>query len=268
MAHKNKSNWSPWKERHQVTRKERSSSPKKRHKKPESIFSVPEAESRLKDIFYNHQANWFTPPMISQLAKYYRLLMQAQEKINITRLVSLREVAIKHFIDCGIVSQLTQLQFPLLDMGSGPGFPGIVLKIIYPEAPILLAEGVQKRVDFLKMVRDQLELKELSIIGRYVTHEFEYPVQGVITRAVEDMRNTLNNVCYSLQVGGKAYFMKGPNVHPEFDLVYRTFGEAVSLEQDVTYFLPHTPHQRRLIVWKKNYSYNPLLGSNHHFQAT
>ncbi|MCX7675213.1 MAG: 16S rRNA (guanine(527)-N(7))-methyltransferase RsmG [Bdellovibrionaceae bacterium] len=258
MAHKNKSNWSAWKERQKTATKSSHSFDKKRHKKPEVIFSLPEAEVRLRDIFHNHQATWFTPKMISQLAKFYRLLMEAQEKINITRLVSLREVAIKHFIDCGIVSQLTQLPFPLLDIGSGPGFPGIVLKIIYPDAPMLLAEGVQKRVDFLKRVRDELELRELSIIGRYVTPEFEYPVRGVITRAVEDMRNTLSNVCHSLQTGGKAYFMKGPQADPELDLVHRAFGDAVTLEQDIAYSLPHTPHKRRLVIWKKNYPYGPI----------
>jgi len=84
----------------------------------------------------------------TKLAEFYRLLMLNQEKENFTRLLKLRDVAIKHFIDSIIILKYTKLQFPLLDVGTGPGFPGIPLKIMFPNEKILLGEGVQRRVEF------------------------------------------------------------------------------------------------------------------------
>ena len=100
-----------------------------------------------------------------QLAHFYTLLMTEHEHQNFTRLLNIRDVAIKHFVDCLIVSVLHPLQFPLLDIGTGPGFPGIPLKIKHPNDRIILADGVQKRVEFLKTVREQLILKSFDIIG-------------------------------------------------------------------------------------------------------
>lgn len=253
MAHKNKTNWSAYGERQKsrAAKGTPSHALKGKHLRPEGILPLKEAEERLADILFNHNMGHITPIQISQLAKYYQVLMQAQVYQNFTRLLKFREVSIKHFIDSLIVRDLTQLEFPLLDIGTGPGFPGVVLKILFPEERILLAEGVQKRVDFLKHVREELDLKNLEIFGRNVTREFEYPVQAIITRAVEDMRNTLYNASMCLKTGGKAYFMKGPNVDPELTLVKNELSPHYELIQDKAYQLPKTPHKRRLIVYKK-----------------
>lgn len=151
-----------------------------------------------------------------------------------------------------IVNRLTPLKFPLLDMGTGPGFPGIPLKILLgPEKKIILAEGVQKRVEFLKRVRDELQLENLDIIGRNITPDFVYPVGGVITRAVEDARNTLGNVYNCLPTGGCVYLMKGPGVDPEIKMAKEQWGEQYTLEKDKSYSLPNTPHERRLLIFRK-----------------
>jgi 16S rRNA (guanine527-N7)-methyltransferase len=177
--------------------------------------------------------------------------MENQHQDNFTRLLKLRDIAIKHFIDSMIIADLTQLRFPLLDLGTGPGFPGIPLKIHFPKETIVLAEGVQKRVAFLKTVRDGLNLDSLEIIGRNVNREFVYPVQGVVTRAVEDISNTLNNVSQCLQTQGRVYFMKGPNVDPEIPAAQDRWGEYYKLVQDTPYELKNTPHKRRLIIFEK-----------------
>lgn len=251
MAHKNKTNWSAYKARNP----QNSSSPAQlrgRHHTPPQIFSLAEAEDRLHDIFFNHDLKSIAPRQISQMARFYRLLMMAQTHNNFTRLLKFRDIAIKHFIDSILVTKQAQLQFPILDIGTGPGFPGIVLKILFPTERILLAEGVQKRVDFLKQVRDELQLEQLEIFGRNVTPEFEYPVPAVITRAVEDMSNTLHNVSRCLQTNGKAYFMKGPNIDPELALVKNSpVAKYYKLITDHRYHIPKTSHQRSLIIYQK-----------------
>jgi len=221
------------------------------HKKPAQIFTLQEANDRLYDLFRNHDMEHITHEQRLKLAQFYVLLMETQKVHNFTRLVTFRDIAIKHFIDCLIVPKLTQLQFPLLDVGTGPGFPGIPLKILLPDERIILAEGVQKRVEFLKQARETLALPKLDIIGKNILTGFSYPVKGVITRAVEDVRNTLRNVVASVELGGKVFLMKGPNVGPEMDVAKNEMGEFYRLDKDIEYKLPHSPHLRRLLVYEK-----------------
>ncbi len=255
VAHKNKENYSPYKARQEkagrdLKDKNLIDQQKGTHKKPDQVFSVDEANDRLFDIFKNHEFECSHMERM-KLAQFYALLMENQEHRNFTRLMNIKDVAIKHFIDCLIITELTELKFPLLDMGTGPGFPGIPLKLRYPHEKIILAEGVQKRVEFLKEVREKMNLQNLDIVGRNINPYFEYPVQGVITRAVEDISNTLRNVLSCLQEGGFVYFMKGPGVNPEIEQVPLDLQEFYKLYQDHIYDLPKTENHRRLVIYQK-----------------
>lgn len=257
MAHKNKNNYSPYKARQEARQKSQGgqtaivSSNQGRHKKPEVVYELNEANDRLADVFRNHDFNLVSHEQRKQLAHFYRLLMLNQEKENFTRLLKLRDVAIKHFIDSIIITKYTKLQFPLLDVGTGPGFPGIPLKVMFPNEQILLGEGVQRRVEFLKHVRSEMNLQNLDILGRNINKHCVYPIRGAITRAVEDIGNTLGNVISGLQLGGRVYFMKGPGVDPEIAAAKVNWGEYYKLVEDVAYSLPNTPHERRLVVYEK-----------------
>ncbi|UOF02284.1 16S rRNA (guanine(527)-N(7))-methyltransferase RsmG [Bdellovibrio reynosensis] len=251
MAHKNKTNYSPYKARQEARGSAAPTSNMGRHKKPEVIYELNEANDRLADVFRNHGFDLVSHEQRKQLAHFYRLLMQNQEKENFTRLLKLRDIAIKHFIDSIIIMKYTDLKFPLLDVGTGPGFPGIPLKIMFPKEKVLLGEGVQRRVEFLKHVRSEMGLENLDILGRNINRDCVYPVNGAITRAVEDIGNTLNNVMSCLQLGGRVYFMKGPGVGPEIEAAKSKWGEYYKLVQDVAYSLPNTPHERRLVVYEK-----------------
>ncbi len=225
--------------------------PKRNHKKPEEVFSFADADDRVYDVFRNHDFGDYPHEQRHELVKFYQVLMTNQKVQNFTRLITIREVAIKHFIDCLMVPRLIKLEFPLLDMGTGPGFPGIPLKIHLPEDRIILAEGVQKRVEFLKSVRDDLKLKNLDIIGRYVNEDFVYPVQSVITRAVESAEASISNVMACLNVGGSLVLMKGPNCQHEVEPALAKWGNYVRLEKNTAYTLPKTSHERTLLVFRK-----------------
>ena len=250
MAHKNKQNYSPYKARLEKAGIAPVQKASDRSFKAEKIYSASEANDRLADIFRNHDFSCSHAER-QKLAQFYTILMQNQEHQNFTRLLKIKDIAIKHFIDSLIITELCDLQFPLLDLGTGPGFPGIPLKIRFPDKKILLAEGVQKRVEFLKTIRESLELKNLDILGRNINEHFVYPVNGVITRAVEDIPNTLRNVLSCLETNGCVYFMKGPNVDPELKLIPNELLEYYQLEKDIAYDLKHTENHRRLIIFKK-----------------
>mgnify|MGYP001375477208 CR=1 FL=1 len=247
MAQKNKVNYSPYKRKNQGKAQKRS----RGHLISDVIYSTQEANDRLFDIFKNHDFSHIEHHERLAMAHYYQLLMLEQQNQNFTRLMKFRDIAIKHFIDCAIVKDLCDLQFPLMDLGSGPGLPGIVLKILYPEEKIFLAESVWRRVEFLQTVREKMNLENLHIFGRSINPTFFYPVRGVISRAVEDISNTLNNIKHCLQVGGKVYFMKGPNVDVELQAALQNHSDYYQLVQDHSYQLPRTSHQRRLLVFEK-----------------
>jgi 16S rRNA (guanine527-N7)-methyltransferase len=252
MAHKNKSNYSPYKARQASQNQKFTGAPKRgRHQAPEKIYPLEEANDRLFDLFRNHGFGDYPHSKRRQFAHFYTLLMDVQQRENFTRLTSLRDVGLKHFIDCLMVPRLTELLFPLMDVGTGPGFPGIPLKIEFPEQTLVLAEGVQRRVEFLKQVREEMHLQDLPILGRNINPECFYPVRGVITRAVEDMRNSLGNVLHCLQTGGRVYFMKGPGVDPEIPMALEAWHEYYKLIEDHPYTLPETEQARRLLVFEK-----------------
>lgn len=252
MAHKNTSNMSPMKPSPRSVIRTLRAPAGSRHRRSRGTLPYPEARLSFKNLFAKHGFENLSDEQLNLFTKFYLLLMAEQNEQNFTRLLTVEDVAVKHFIDCLMVLKLVpDLQFPLMDMGTGPGFPGIPLKFMFPDQKIILAEGVQKRVQFLKETREQLQLKNLDIIGRNINPQFVYPVHGVITRAVEDVRNTLSNVVNSVQVGGKVYLMKGPNVDPEIEMANATWSKIYQLEKDHAYEIPHTTHQRRLLVYKK-----------------
>ena len=261
MAHKNKENLSPYLHPKRVQQREqlKKTAGSTGHRKPLNIPNEDHINDVLFNVFANHGFGDVTHEQRAQLAKYCRLLLEAQRQINITRLLTLRDIAIKHFVDCLIVPRLVKIPFPLLDVGTGAGFPGIPIKILHPNERILLAEGVQKRVEFLKSVRDEMKLPSLDIVGRNIDEEFQLPVQSVITRAVEDSRNTLRNVRSCLAVGGLVIQMKGPKVDPEIELALKEMHPWYELVKDQPYELPHTPHKRRLVIFRKTqvYEHNP-----------
>lgn len=218
-------------------------------------MKVNEVNDRLFDIFRNHNFSHISHDQRGLLARYFLILQNSN--INATRFQSLRNVAIKHFIDCLMIPQLTSINFPLMDLGTGLGLPGIPIKILYPQAKIVLTESVLKRVDFLKMVSKTLQLQNLMILGKKITGCVRFPVQGVITRAVEPVSETLKKTANCLGPGGRVYFMKGPNCDHELSEVLDSgllLTQLYSLEKDIHYTLPNTPHQRRLIVFLRNAS--------------
>ncbi len=240
MAHKNETNWSA------------STSGRRQgryHQKPVKVFTGGELYERIDSLFYFHGFQKYPNEKLKKFAQFYELLMREQNNVNLTRLLNLTDVVLKHFIDSLMVRNLIDIPSPLLDVGTGPGFPGIPLAIDNPELQIFLAEGVQKRVAFLKQAREELSLPNIPIFGKNISPYFYYPVRSVITRAVEDISNTLNNVTSCLELGGLVIFMKGPGVDPELKSAKEN--KYFKLKKDIAYEIPKTSHKRRLVVFEK-----------------
>jgi 16S rRNA (guanine527-N7)-methyltransferase len=183
--------------------------------------------------------------------QYYLRLKERNQEINLTRIHRFRDVVVKHFVDCVLVGELTALPSPLLDIGSGGGFPGVPLKIRHPEVAVVLAEGRAKRVAFLEEVRRSLRLPKLYIHGHQIKADYDGEVRGATTRAVEAVGRTLERCVHFLPPGGRVLLMKGPKVDPEIEVAGEVWGRHFTLTEDHAYKLPTTGHDRRLLVYER-----------------
>ncbi|MCB9254089.1 MAG: 16S rRNA (guanine(527)-N(7))-methyltransferase RsmG [Bdellovibrionaceae bacterium] len=189
---------------------------------------------------------------LDQLWRYHNLLRKRNQDRDLTRLIGFETIAVKHYVDCLLIPKMVRLEGPLLDVGTGAGFPGIPLKIFLPKLHIILAEPRPRRVAFLEEAIELLGLKGIEVFPhKVVSRSFQKPVRGVITRALETMDKTFLRTSGCLLPGGKIYFMKGPNVDEEIGEVRTRFAKEFRLSGDKAYNLPRTPHQRRLVTWEK-----------------
>lgn len=192
-----------------------------------------------------------SPAQVKQLWEYHQLLREHNPELNLTRVHNFTSMVLKLYIDSILPGTLMRLPTPLLDLGTGPGMPGIPLKIAFPDLHVVLAESRQKRVDFLRSVLAMLKLDGLEIVGESVLPRFERPVAGVITRALEKIPATLHRISGCLAKDGSAIFMKGPHCDQEIQEAAQRCGREYRLVEDRSYTIPNTPHQRRLVVFQR-----------------
>ncbi len=192
-----------------------------------------------------------SPAQLEQLWTYHNLLRQYNARLNLTRIHNFANMVLKLYVDSILPGRLVDLPDSLLDLGTGPGMPGIPLKIAFPDLKITLAESRGKRVDFLKMAVDRLQIKDTVVVGKTITPAFETPVQGVITRAVEAISLTLDRVSGCLDSGGQVIFMKGPDCAIEIAEAKEKNKSRFRFLRQIDYEIPHTPHARRLVLFQR-----------------
>lgn len=187
-----------------------------------------------------------------KLWRYHGLIRKRNAELDLTRIYQFDNMVQKHYIDCVLVAKLLKwkLPSPLLDIGTGAGLPGIPLKIACPEIEIILSEGRPKRVRFLFEVVHALELSGVEVLGQKIHSSFTRPVNGVITRALESIPKTLLRISGCLVRKGLAVFMKGPHSDEELESALENYPDY-RLVRDVPYAIPHSPHQRRLVVLQR-----------------
>jgi 16S rRNA (guanine527-N7)-methyltransferase len=190
---------------------------------------------------------------VQQVWQYHRLLRKRNEEYDLTRIYQFDNMVQKHYVDCILVAKLLEwnLPSPLLDIGTGPGLPGILLKIASPETEMILSEGRHKRIAFLHEVVKTLGLKGIEIHEGKIYPSFDRSVKGVVTRALESIPKTLDRVRQCLAPEGRAIFMKGPSCNDELQEAAKSLGGRYRMIQDIAYTIPHSPHRRRLIVFER-----------------
>jgi 16S rRNA (guanine(527)-N(7))-methyltransferase RsmG len=207
----------------------------------------------IRELFRN-SGFALTERQADQFARYYDLLVENNRDRDLTRITSFEDIVVKHFIDSVYFTGLVKVPSPLLDIGTGAGFPGIPLKIMDPGLRLVMSEPRKKRVAFLEMAVRELGLKGVEVYPHMVTARSFFEVAGAVTRALEPIDDTLSRVAHFLPRGGRVLFMKGPEADRDIAALSEANAAAYSLAEDRDYALPGTTHRRRIVVYEKTSS--------------
>lgn len=196
---------------------------------------------------------------IFQFIRYYEMLVEWNGFMNLTAITEYQEVLKKHFIDSLSLIKAHDITSPynVIDVGTGAGFPGLALKIAYPELKVTLLDSLNKRIQFLDAVINELGLKGVSTVhGRAEDYakpsKLREQYDICVSRAVANLA-TLSEYCLPfVKEGGYFISYKSEKVSEEYILAenaIKVLGGKV--DKQVEFYLPNSDIYRNLFVIKK-----------------
>ena len=214
-------------------------------------------------IFFKEKADEAGTPLteqqLSQFMIFYECLIEKNKVMNLTAITELHDVIIKHFLDSLALSRVCSLsqEDRVLDMGTGAGFPGIPLKIMYPDTEFVLADSLNKRILFLEEVIRGCSLKKIEAVhsraedlARDKSYRDSFSV--CVSRAVASLP-VLSEYCLPfVKTGGCFISYKSGNIDMEIEQSEHALktlrGKTERCEK---FTLPDTDAERSLVVIRK-----------------
>lgn len=201
----------------------------------------------------------FSPEQLELFQKYYEMILEGNQKFNLTAITEPRDVAVKHFIDsltCLKVADVPQ-GARVLDVGTGAGFPGLPLKIYRPDLDVTLMDSLNKRVGFLNDTITALGLRDIQAIhdraedfAQRPEHREKYDF--VVSRAVARLAVLAEYCLPCVKVNGYFISQKGPAIEEEVqegDKAFKTLGGQLQEVKKLN--LPLIQDGRSLVIIKK-----------------
>lgn len=200
-----------------------------------------------------------TSQQIKQYEKYYEMLVEWNEKMNLTAITEKEEVYLKHFFDS--ITAAFYFDFNqnihICDVGAGAGFPSIPIKIAFPDIHVTIVDSLNKRITFLENLSSSLQLDQVHFIhdraetfGHLKEHREFYDV--VTARAVARM-SVLSELCLPLvKVGGTFIAMKGSSGKEELDISKKAISlMGGELKKPYSFVLPFEESERNIFLIEK-----------------
>ena len=191
---------------------------------------------------------------IKKFYEYMNLLIEWNEKFNLTAIVEPKEIILKHFIDSLTIEKYINEGNKIIDVGTGAGFPGIPLSIYKPEIDITLLDSLNKRIIFLQEVIEKLEMKNIEAVhGR--AEEFAKNKREMFdiatSRAVAPLNILLEYLLPFVKIGGTCLCMKGSNIDEVENSKRALEILGGKIEKIETIKLPESDISRNIIIVRK-----------------
>ena len=198
-----------------------------------------------------------TENQISKFYDYMNLLLEWNEKINLTAITKPDEIVLKHFVDCLTIQKYIEDNKKIVDIGTGAGFPGVPLAIMNDRCEFTLVDSLNKRINFLNEIKDKLNLKNVSAIHSRA-EEFDQNKMYrenfdiAVSRAVANLCVLSEYLLPAVKVGGKVICMKGSQIEEELNdakFALKELGGTVKFVDE--FLLPGTDMKRNVVVIEK-----------------
>ena len=198
---------------------------------------------------------------LEQFQIYYDMLIEKNKVMNLTAITQLDEVITKHFLDsialASVYQNIKEDELKIIDLGTGAGFPGIPLKIVFPQLKITLMDSLNKRIVFLQSVIEKLQLSGIEAIhGRAEEmakkKEYRETYDLCVSRAVSNL-STLSEYCLPfVRIDGKFISYKASEIEEELEnsrKAIKLLGGKLSTVNKIT--LPESDIQRSFVIIDK-----------------
>lgn len=192
---------------------------------------------------------------LSRLNKYADLLVEWNKKINLTAITDPEGIAVKHFLDCIEVFKYVDIPVgaSVIDIGTGAGFPGVVMKIVRPDIKLTLMDSLNKRIMFLETLCSELGIEVATVHSRAedITPEQREKYDFAVARAVANMRVLCEYCLPYVKLGGSFVAMKGASAAEETDEAAKAITVLGGKLQSMDMFTLRNLGERAIINVKK-----------------
>ena len=196
---------------------------------------------------------------VQQFMRYKELLQEWNEKMNLTAITEDKEIITKHFLDCMTINKALDMknQSTVIDIGTGAGFPGLVIKIAFPHLKVTLVDALKKRLNFLEAVINELKLEEIECIhsraedlGKDGSHREKYDICA--SRAVANLATLSEYTLPFVRIDGYLIALKGQKLDEELVQGEKAIGIlGGQLEEVVHTGVPFTDLDHKIAKVKK-----------------
>lgn len=195
---------------------------------------------------------------ISQFLKYKEILLDWNEKINLTAITEDREIILKHFVDCVSILKFASFENKsVIDVGTGAGFPGVPIKIMQDSCNLTLLDSLNKRINFLQVLAQEINLENINFVHSRAEQggknpNFREKFDFCVARAVANLAVLAEYTLPFVKVGGQLIALKGPNLEEELKASKKAIdvlgGEIFEIKK---VDIPFTDISHSLVIIKK-----------------